>query len=122
MLKSYRAFTLTEMLVVIAIVASLAALLFPVLARAKLASKVEASKQYLRQQYIVIELYAQNSDGAAPLWETVRNTPEMHAPCSPMDAWSQPCWTHKSPLLGSFGYVFPLAAEMTHPVTGLSED
>lgn len=62
-MKRRRGFTLTEILVVLAILAILAALLFPVLMRAKGRAKETVCASNMRQLYVAIELYRQD-------WET----------------------------------------------------
>jgi prepilin-type N-terminal cleavage/methylation domain-containing protein len=99
-----RGFSLTELLTVIAIVAIIAAVLFPVFSVAKRRSKVEVSKSYLRQQYIALAIYAADTDDRFPSQSDVINNLRLQAPCSPVDTWSQPCWQRSSPMLGSFGY------------------
>ena len=59
---SVRAFTLIEVLSVIAIVAFLAALLFPVVKKAKERAKTTASMSNLRQIYVALQLYALDSE------------------------------------------------------------
>jgi general secretion pathway protein G len=61
-----RAFTLVELLTVIAIIAILAALLFPVFARAKAAAKKTQCISNLRQIGDSITLYMSDSDGIFP--------------------------------------------------------
>lgn len=62
-----RAFTLIELLVVIGIIAILAAILFPVFARAREAAKRTACLSQMKQLALASEMYAQsNNDGLAP--------------------------------------------------------
>jgi prepilin-type N-terminal cleavage/methylation domain-containing protein len=61
-----RAFTLVELLVVIAIVAILAALLLPVLTRAKDSGRKAACISNLRQIGLAVHVYAQDHDGRMP--------------------------------------------------------
>ncbi len=79
-----RAFTLVELLVVIALIALLAAILMPVLAQAREVGRKSACAQNLRQLALANQLYAQDYDGyyvpAAPeflrdqrRWFGVRN-------------------------------------------------
>ena len=60
------AFMLIELLVVIAIIAILAAVLLPVLASAKAASRRVACVSNLRQVGIAIQLYVSDHDGRIP--------------------------------------------------------
>jgi prepilin-type N-terminal cleavage/methylation domain-containing protein len=57
-----KAFTIVELLVVIVIISILAALLFPVLTQAKLSAKGSATIEYLRQNFLAIEMYQAGSD------------------------------------------------------------
>ena len=56
--QARRGFTLTELLIVIAIIATLAALLLPALGRAKAAGYSAVCKSNLRQLGIALRLYA----------------------------------------------------------------
>jgi prepilin-type N-terminal cleavage/methylation domain-containing protein len=60
-------FTLIELLVVVAIVALLAAILFPVFSRAKEASKATACASNIRQMQTGVQLYLADSDDRYPL-------------------------------------------------------
>jgi len=62
----YRGFTLVELLTVIAIIAILASLLFPVFTRAKAAAKKTQCISNLRQIGAAIEMYESDSDGVFP--------------------------------------------------------
>lgn len=67
------AFTLVELLVVLAIAAMLAALLFPVFARSRRAAKASGCLSNLRQQYVALMLYLESSEERFPVinfaWE-----------------------------------------------------
>ena len=60
-------FTLIELLVVVAIIAILAAILFPVFAQAKLAAKKTACLSNMKQIGLGLKLYGNDYDGEAPL-------------------------------------------------------
>jgi prepilin-type N-terminal cleavage/methylation domain-containing protein/prepilin-type processing-associated H-X9-DG protein len=68
-MKSRRAFTLIELLVVIAIIAILAALLLPVLSKAKQKAKSIACLNDMKQIILSTKMYVDDSHGAMiPLW------------------------------------------------------
>ncbi|MBS1715757.1 MAG: type II secretion system protein [Armatimonadetes bacterium] len=75
-----RGFTLIELLVVVAIVAILAAVLFPVFAQAKAAAKRTACLSNLRQTGLANDLYLNDSDDRMP-WvpdEWLQTTPPVN--------------------------------------------
>jgi len=63
-----RAFTLIELLVVIAIVSVLAALLLPVLARAKASANSTTCKNHLRQMGVALQMYVDENRGVYPYY------------------------------------------------------
>ena len=65
-MSTRRAFTLTEVLVVIAVIAILAALLLPVLSRAKDSGRRAACTSNLHQLFIATSLYAADHEGVYP--------------------------------------------------------
>lgn len=71
-----RAFTLTEVLVVVAILAILAAILFPVFRRARLSAYQASCTSNLRQASAALNLYMDASDGKYPM--TAWPSPPYH--------------------------------------------
>jgi prepilin-type N-terminal cleavage/methylation domain-containing protein len=59
-------FTLFELVVVIAVIAVLAAILFPVYARAREASRSAACQNNLRQIWLALQFYAEDHSGRLP--------------------------------------------------------
>ncbi len=106
------------MLVTLAVVAVVAGIIFPVFANAKFAAKVEVGKQYLKQQFIAIELYANDCDGTYPSYSDVLASKSLKTPCSPLYDWNAPCWAPRSetvtnpitdapaPTIGGRGYIY----------------
>ncbi len=72
-----RAFTLIEILIVIAIIAVLAALLFPVFARAKDAAKKNSCLSNIRQVGMATNLYLVDYDGMYPQTRKTSPLPEV---------------------------------------------
>jgi len=64
--RARQAFTLIELLVVIAIIAILAAMLLPVLARAKESGKAIACNNNLRQLGLAMQIYVGDNNGTLP--------------------------------------------------------
>ncbi len=75
-MKSRRAFTLIELLVVIAIIAILAAMLLPVLGRAKEAGRRIACLNNLKQLSLAAQLYVDNNQGAYPPRDNLSRWPD----------------------------------------------
>lgn len=75
---SRNAFTLIELLVVISIVAILAAILFPVFARAKTAAKKTASLSNLRQIGVAWKLYTEDNNDTLMRVRTTDGTTELY--------------------------------------------
>ena len=77
-----RAFSLTELLVVLAILAVLAALLFPVFARAKERSKATNCAMRLRNFALTLNLYRADHDGLGYRWsfDPKRAEPGLSSP------------------------------------------
>src|SRR3954464_4839347 len=71
-----RAFSLIELLVVVAIIAILASLLLPALARAKYSGMKSKCISNIRQQYLSQIMYADDSQGRFPFHDDL--SPDYH--------------------------------------------
>lgn len=84
-----KAFTILELLIVIAIIAGLTALLLPVLARAKKHSVTAPCTSNLRQLHLAWSMYVEDYDGAYPsmIGQTVPYVRDKRVLICPLDAF-----------------------------------
>jgi len=80
-----KGFTLVELLVVISIIATLAAILFPVLAKAREQSKCTVCQSNMKQISLALSMYIQDYDGAFPVQPY-----DSGVPGSGVDNWKDP--------------------------------
>lgn len=105
-------FTLIEVLTVIAIVSVVAALVYPVAARAKGAARVSSAKSNLHQIWLATRLYQDNNNSA---WTYGSISDMSLCPLVPVTAWDtfweeykiakmkvSPCGTNNQGILGAF--------------------
>ncbi len=76
--KAGKGFTLVELLVVIAVIAILASVLYPVIANAKLKAKVARVHSDLRQISLAIEMYNADFRGLPPVRSTCSGTSQWN--------------------------------------------
>lgn len=106
--KKHYGFTLTELLIVIAIIAGLAALLFPVFANARKASRRTVSVSNLRQCGVSLRMYFDDygDDDALPNYVAAKELLKSAPTCDPEDHWRDSCKEDfGAPLVGSYAYV-----------------
>lgn len=101
-----KAFTLVELLTVLAILVVLAGITLPVLAQSKRAAYATKTISNLRQAGVALNLYLE-SEGDYP---NRRDSTEFALKgvdlCNPLDQWSEGCkYKLADPMVGSFGYV-----------------
>jgi len=107
MKRLIQGFTLIEIFVVIAIIAVLAAIIFPVLARAKWTAKQSVEISNLRQCYLAASIYASDNGGwdMLPVDANSANVFRDAPTCSLLDNWRKNCSENwGAPMVGSYGY------------------
>ncbi len=104
--KVRRAFTLVELLAVVAILAVLSALVLSVIGNSKRAARQAATTSNLHQTWVALSLYAEENGGWATgdsAREAVRKAPT----CDPTDTWRSSCAEILGdPMLGSYAYAY----------------
>lgn len=100
-----KAFTLIELLAVIAIVAVLAALLFPVLGSAKESAHKTSAMSNMRQSIIALNMYY-DENGHFPELSVAREIVPRGVTTDPNDYWRPKASDNWPLMLGSFGYPF----------------
>lgn len=105
-------FTLVEILVVISIIAVVAALMFPVLAAAKRSGNGPVEISNMRQVYMALTMYEEDSGGKSPLalGELLPYTTDNRVFSSPLDNYRTPMkgqdWT-ATPFVPCSGMLYP---------------
>jgi prepilin-type N-terminal cleavage/methylation domain-containing protein len=105
-MKRAKAFTLIEVMTVIAIIAILTAIAAPVLIQAKKHGKRPGQASSLHQTGLALAIYAEDY-GGEPNWPTLQVARAEFNPnmmCDPLDSWRENCNQVWDPLLGSYGY------------------
>jgi prepilin-type N-terminal cleavage/methylation domain-containing protein len=83
-----RAFTLTEVIVVIAILLVLAGLLLPVFSRARLRSKITVDDSNMRQCAVALSLYSDDNNGYEPARIFLPAVPKVVRTHTPLERYS----------------------------------
>ena len=108
-----RAFTLIEIIVVIAIILILAAIIFPVSTRAIRQARIAEGWSNLRQSAVAVAIYVSDYDQQVPVSPIVaKDIIPAEVQCHPLDKWEPECKSRQNPyMVGSWGYI------PTHPLT-----
>ncbi len=89
---------------VVAILALLAALLFPVLSSSKRSAKVSASTSNMHQVWLALQLYSDDW-GSRPVGDAALLAVRGAPTCDPLDYWRANCQVELgAPMLGSYAY------------------
>lgn len=98
------AFTLVELMVVIAITAILAAIIFPVIVKAKDRGHHAEAISNMRQAMATIHLYASENDDYMPTYRYLQKNADLTIWHDARDDWQIPKNERTGPLIGSFAY------------------
>src|SRR5437868_12237246 len=107
-MRRSRGFTLTELMAVLAIIAVLSGILFPVMRGAKSAAKRTAAISNLHQCFVAMQLYAPEENFVRSLPNKPVLEPYLghQITCDPSDTWRSSCEAPSTPwTVGSFGYL-----------------
>jgi prepilin-type N-terminal cleavage/methylation domain-containing protein len=114
MRKRALGFTVLELMAVVAIIAVLASLTFPVLSRAKMQGKVTASFINLKQLHQAITIYQDAWDGSGYGFARDMGLPPLHVDAIDLrampdsrDLWFSPCGPSLGGIPGHRGPLFP---------------
>jgi|GEM_PF-2939593 len=108
-----KAFTLVEIIIVIAIIGILSAVLFPVLAKVRRSAYKTVSMNNMHQMGVAMIQYMdqENAWTIPPTIESMAQIVPKVVGCSPLDDWTNPCHfdplniENNRPMIGSYGYV-----------------
>ncbi|MEQ1821662.1 MAG: prepilin-type N-terminal cleavage/methylation domain-containing protein [Fimbriimonadaceae bacterium] len=108
-----KGFTLIEILVVIAIIAAVAGVLYPVFSRSKQAALETKSISNMRQIYLAIQAYRNDCEGTA-----YGKAEEMGLPPAPFEKWIGPAAKLNPPLrrAGLHYFYYPIPSAEDHRV------
>jgi prepilin-type N-terminal cleavage/methylation domain-containing protein len=103
-MRKERGFTILEILVCTAIIAILAAFLFPIFRSAKRAGKETETISNLRQCFASIQLYDENAL-SIPNYESAVVALEKSATHDPADYWNKGTGDQSKPMIHSYAYI-----------------
>lgn len=115
--RKYKGFTIVELLVVLAIIAAMAAILFPVFSHIRKNGRRSASASNLHQCWTALQMYCDEYDASPrsmPTWDVAKQVLKNAPTCDLSDTWRTSCAEQfSSPRIGSYGYA--RAEEVINP-------